>query len=265
VIRGCVCLALVLAYTAESAQAYINLGIPRQLADELEHKLRQGLITPQEYADAVRRARYDQPDQVAERLRIRAATEALRRDPQDAVAYLQRGLGSMNTCLWEEARTDFEAALRLDPKFSRAYYRRAQVRYRLKEYAEAWTDFDKALELEPKFLPARLHLVLALVDAPDAAHPDLRRARMAAEKACEITGRRDAECLQILAAVHARTGDFDKAVQWQKLALQLLPEKEREGFPRRRLERYEKGRPNNIDFDKEKIDAARAPEDAPSK
>jgi tetratricopeptide (TPR) repeat protein len=110
----------------------------------------------------------------------------------------------------------------------------------------------------------QLDQALALIEAPEDARPDLPKALAAAEKACELTYRRNAECLQILAAVHARMGDFEKAIQWQKLALELFPE-ERKGFPLRRLERYEKRKTNIIDFDPNLIDAAGATEERPRK
>jgi hypothetical protein len=47
--------------------------------------------------------------------------------------------------------------------------------------------------------------------------------------------------MNILAAAHAEAGRFDKAVDWQVRAIELLPESEKEGY-QSRLEQYRSGR-----------------------
>jgi tetratricopeptide (TPR) repeat protein len=174
-----------------------------------------------------------------------------------AVTHYQRGVAEMKSGFWVLAQDEFEAAVRLDERFARAYVRRAQVYLHGEKYSDAWADFEKAVELEPRGVSCRLFYALALITAQERARADLTKAKAAAEKACELTGQRDPLCLQILAAVHARTGDFEKAAECQNRALALLYEAERGEIPGRRLDLYKKGLLNNLDFDEERIELCR--------
>jgi len=63
-----------------------------------------------------------------------------------------------------------------------------------------------------------------------------------AEKACELTGYKDANSLLWLAAAHAEKGNFDDAVAWQLKAISLTAADEKANM-RWVLELYEAGKP----------------------
>jgi hypothetical protein len=61
-----------------------------------------------------------------------------------------------------------------------------------------------------------------------------------ATKACELSGWKRADYLD----THAEGGNFDEAVRWQKKALAIgFPDRETAESARRRLKRYEDGKP----------------------
>jgi tetratricopeptide (TPR) repeat protein len=187
--------------------------------------------------------------------RLGRATEAIQRNPKDAVAYLYRAnLYAQDG--WDESGcgrdydkglADLDKAIELDPKFTAAYFRRGIVRLwvirratpenptPLRE-ADALADVEKATQLDPTLVEAQVFF---------AVHTkDIAKAIRAAERACEHTKYKGEICLQLLASLHARNGDFDKAVHWQQKALEL------EVFgvdeARKRLENYRNKKPNDL-------------------
>jgi tetratricopeptide (TPR) repeat protein len=213
-----------------SAFAYINAGF--KSAAEYRQHLRQQYFA-----------------------KLGRATEAIQRNPRDAVAYLYRAnLYARDG--WDESRcgrdydkalVDLDKAIELDPKFVAAYFRRGQVRLwvirvatpdkptPLRE-ADALADVEKATQLDPTLVEAQVFFAVNT--------KDLTKAIRAAERACEHTKYKGEICLQLLASLHAQNGDFDKAVHWQQKALELDVFGVNEA--RKRLENYRNKKPNDL-------------------
>ena len=79
----------------------------------------------------------------------------------------------------------------------------------------------------------------------DDSARDGNRAIELATKACELTGQKDPDSFDTLAAAYAEAGRFDDAVKWQKKALEhpeAFPADEVERV-KKRLKLYESGKP----------------------
>lgn len=80
--------------------------------------------------------------------------QAIADDPNNATAYLQRGLAFNHLEEYDRAIADFSAAIRIDPTLVDAYNFRGTLLYRDGQLQQALADFNRALELAPEFAVA---------------------------------------------------------------------------------------------------------------
>jgi serine/threonine-protein kinase len=196
--------------------------------------------------------------------------------PNDAQAYLQRGVAHQSRGNLEQASDDFSEAIRCQPEGTVGYAMRARVRHEQGRPDEAMTDlaqhlhfhpddpeahlFRAAIHKEQKSWPAAFedltaahraapdhpmvcnNLAWMLATCPDPQFRDGARAAALARQACEATEWKHPFCMGTLGAALAETGAFDEAVHWQTEALSLYPVDE---IPagRARLELYQAGQP----------------------
>ncbi|CAL1292911.1 unnamed protein product [Larinioides sclopetarius] len=76
-------------------------------------------------------------------------TEAIRRDPDDAILYSNRAACYQKLAEFALALKDCETCIKLDPTFVRGYVRKGMALMALKEHAKASSTFQKALEIDP--------------------------------------------------------------------------------------------------------------------
>jgi len=86
---------------------------------------------------------------------------------------------------------------------------------------EAMTHLGEALRLDPDNPLALTATAEILATHPEPGERDPREAIARAERAAEMTGRRNAHVLSTLAAAQAAAGDFDSAVATARIALDL--------------------------------------------
>ena len=83
--------------------------------------------------------------------KVSAYSEAIHFDPQNALAYNNRGIAKAKLERYHSAIEDYDEAIRLNPKYSTAYKFRGSAKAKLKEYEDSIKDYDKAISIDPKY------------------------------------------------------------------------------------------------------------------
>jgi tetratricopeptide (TPR) repeat protein len=148
-----------------------------------------------------------------------ALDEAIRIDPQAGENYGARGSLRLVKRQYHEAISDFDQAIRLAPDDPCAYANRGDAFYRSKRYDQAIADYMEAARREPLRAEADERFAWMLATCPDARYRDGKKAVERAREACTKTHWKTSFGLNVLAAAYAETGDFERAVYWQREAI----------------------------------------------
>ena len=89
---------------------------------------------------------------------IEQYSEAIRRNPNDANAYYQRGIAYDETGHYFQAVGDFTDAIRLAPNHAGAHYSRGYAHERERVFDRAIADYRRVLAIDPKDARARVAL-----------------------------------------------------------------------------------------------------------
>jgi tetratricopeptide (TPR) repeat protein len=231
----------------KSADSYLHRGIAWQELEQLDRAL-------QDFSEAIRLAPKEAEAYVLRGLawRSRGAVQAALRDfdlaiqldPRNSPAFTYRGIMRHAEGKLAPAIDDWTEAIRLDPRNYEALTQRALGRGANGEIDLALADCVRAVRLNPKAAPA-WHLEAWIRSThPDAKYRDGQRAVLAARKACELTGWRDAMSIETLAAAYAESGNFGEAIKWQSKAIELLGrESSDRADAEARLKLYQSGQP----------------------
>jgi hypothetical protein len=106
-------------------------------------------------------------------------------------------------------------------------------------------DLKQLCNLDPYSVENWNDLAWELATNPAASVRNGAEAVAAAEKACNLTDRKNPAYLDSLAAAHAEAGDFAKAAAVQREAIKLVPKAHREPF-NARLQLYEQKKPFRV-------------------
>lgn len=122
---------------------------------------------------------------------------------------------------FENALADYAEAILLNPKASGAFGGRGQIRFQMHDFAGTLADCEEAIRLDPKEAwPFALRAWLrSTCTAP--AFRDGKLALDDANRACGLGGLNHAFAVDALAAAYAEIGDFDKAVETERQAIDL--------------------------------------------
>jgi tetratricopeptide (TPR) repeat protein len=111
-------------------------------------------------------------------------TTAIRLDPDDAVAYYNRGLAYMNLGEYNTAISDYTTAIRLDPDDAAAYNNRGLAYDKLGKYNTAISDYTTAIRLDPDYASAYINRGIAKANAGLSYCSDFKKACELGEKDC---------------------------------------------------------------------------------
>ena len=101
----------------------------------------------------------------------------------------------------------------------------------------------KTLSLDPKCASAHNDLAWLLATCPDATYRNGVRAVEHATQACELSKWKNPNHVGTLAAAHAEVGEFNKAIEYQKKAIEIASESYDKQGAQERLALYDQGKP----------------------
>ncbi len=203
----------------DAAVLYMELNRPAQAAAHFEAALKQRPDSPAahfNYGTALAASgRLD--DAVAEYQR------ALQLRPEYAVAHNNLGTALLHLGRPQQALSSFREAARIDPGLDEAHLNAGLISRAMGDFPEALARLRRAVELNRNRVTAVASLASLLAAAPDATVRNPTEAVRLAEHAASLTGRRDANTLDVLAVAYAAAGDFDRAVAVGDEALAAHP------------------------------------------
>ena len=170
-------------------------------------------------------------------------TEAIRLDNRNAPALTSRGIVYSRTGEYDKAIKDYTEALKADPQYALAPYFRGRTYVVQGEYRKATDDFAETIRLEPRNILATRSCAWLLATCPDARCRNGKKAVELAQRIIKLAGKTATSSdYVILAAACAESGDFQKAIEYEKKALEDEAYAKQPGA-RGRLELYERKEP----------------------
>jgi len=119
----------------------------------------------------------------------------------------------------DEAIDQYNEALRIEPNNTIAHIQLALILLAQERTDKAIEHYNKALSLSPDSTMVLNNLAWILATHKDSSFRDGARAVQLAEKACKLTGYKDAVFLDTLAAAYAEAGRFHEALQTAQKAV----------------------------------------------
>ena len=145
---------------------------------------------------------------------------AVQLNPNDAEAHRTRALALEGLGRPHEAATTLHAALRIEPDADTRVELAGLLR-RLGDFREAVTHLRLAVTAKPDDAEALNNLAWILATAADAGLRNGAEAVQLAERACQLTGERDAPMVATRAAAYAEAERFPEAVASAEKAIEL--------------------------------------------
>ena len=162
--------------------------------------------------------------------------------PSDPLTLLQLGMLLSAAQKHAKAAEAYGEVLQLQPDNWLALRGRGDAVLNLGKHKEAIANYEKALEAKADSPGVLNNLAWVLATSPKDEVRDGPRAVKLATKASELTDHSQAHILSTVAAAHAETGDFEKALEWIDKGLAIAGEETREPLVKER-ESYEQKKP----------------------
>ncbi len=161
------------------------------------------------------------------------------------MAFIGRGRAWFSKEEYTKAVVDYTEAIRLDSKSADAFFGRGTARHLMKEYEKAIADYRESIRLNPKYSDALSNLASILSTCPRAKYRDGKLAVELATQACELTEWKDVIKIDVLACAYAEAGDFEKAMKYEKTAIERtdLDNEDNLDERRERLKLFEQKKP----------------------
>ncbi len=146
----------------------------------------------------------------------------------------------------DEAVQQYQQTIKLSPNSAQAHYKLGLALEKQKKFVAAISEYKKTLNLDAGHLGAHISLAWLFATCLDASLRDGNRAVELAQQAGQLSKGESPQLLDTLAAAYAEAGQFDKAVETARRALNLSAAKNNKPLAdaiQKRLELYEVGSP----------------------
>lgn len=150
---------------------------------------------------------------------VRELREAVRLSPGDAESEYNLALGLNQAEQWSEAAELLAKIAQKRPSDPNAHYQYAVALGHLGKTHEAMSQYASALLIQPDLPDALEGLAWILATSANPAFRNGAEAVRIAERACALTGRKDAQKLKTLAAAYGEAGRFPEAVSTMQTAM----------------------------------------------
>lgn len=176
-------------------------------------------------------------------------TERIKARPFDVRSHTALGMVLNTLGRYEESVLSHTEAIKLHPRYHLPYYNRALVRIKAHQYAEAQRDFLEFLRRDPRNAAGHRAYARFLVLCPAEDLRDADESVRHATKACELTDWKQPLYLDALAGAYSEAGNFEKAIETQNKAIDLMPAYENDDYlvgMQRTLDHFKEGRPYRL-------------------
>lgn len=146
----------------------------------------------------------------------------------------------------EEAISRINEAIEIEPDFSYSYIQLSSLHRKSGNKREAMDVLERGHQRLPEnhFIATRLSWLLSTCSEKELRNG--KRALQIAEQSCNEAGESNAECLDVLAAAYAETGDFQKAILVATKAITTAQKEKKMEFARQiqnHLYKYKESKP----------------------
>jgi tetratricopeptide (TPR) repeat protein len=151
---------------------------------------------------------------------------AIKLEPEKGGGYGGRAMAYMSLGQRKAALEDLNRAIRFDPMRADLFRDRGQVYAMETQWSQALADMDTAIRIDSNDVEAHVSRAWVLATCSEPKLRDGTKAVESATRACELTQWKSPRPLATLAAAFAEKGDFGGAVQMQRKAIEVTPEKD---------------------------------------
>ena len=149
--------------------------------------------------------------------------QIMRLEPGHWFGFMAEGCIFLEQGLPRQAIPKINMASKRAPYCHELHLLRGQAYSQLRSYRRASDSFKKFVQRAPHSPWGHYHLGMLLAGCPAETRRNGKVAVKHALKACELTVWKSSECVGALAAAHAESADFEKAIEWGRKALALAP------------------------------------------